>query len=42
MAISTAMAGVGVSLGQMTLETLVEEVKRLPGMVREHELLMAW
>jgi hypothetical protein len=37
-AISTAMAGLGVSLGSVTLEVLVEEVRRLPGVVRELEL----
>jgi hypothetical protein len=38
---SSAMAGLGVSLGPMTPETLIEEVGRLPGMVRELELSMA-
>jgi 4-hydroxy-3-methylbut-2-enyl diphosphate reductase IspH len=37
-AISTAVAGLGVSLGPVTPETLVEEVGRLPGAVRELEL----
>jgi hypothetical protein len=36
-----AMAGLGVSLGPMTPETLIEEVGRLPGVVRELELSMA-
>jgi hypothetical protein len=36
--ISTAMAGLGVSLGPATPKTLVEEVGRLPGAVRELEL----
>jgi hypothetical protein len=40
-AMSTAMAGVGVSLGLVTPETLVEEVKRLPSIVRELELATA-
>jgi hypothetical protein len=35
---SAAMAGLGVSLGPITLETLIEEVGRLPGVVRELEL----
>jgi hypothetical protein len=30
-AMSPAMAGLGVSLGPVTPETLIEEVKRLPG-----------
>jgi hypothetical protein len=38
---STAMVGLGVSLGPMTPETLIEEVGRLPGMVRELELTTA-
>jgi hypothetical protein len=37
-AMSTAMAGLGVSLGPMTPETLIEEVERLPVVVRELEL----
>jgi hypothetical protein len=32
------MAGLGVSLGPMTPETLIEEVERLPVVVRELEL----
>jgi hypothetical protein len=40
-AMSTAMAGLGVSLGPVTPETLIEEVGRLPGMVRELELTTA-
>jgi hypothetical protein len=31
------MAGLGVSLGPMTPETLIEEVGRLPDVVRELE-----
>jgi hypothetical protein len=38
---SKAMAGLGVSLGLVTPETLVEEVGRLPGVVRELELATA-
>jgi hypothetical protein len=37
-AMSSAMAGLGVSLGLMTPETLIEEVGRLPGVVGELEL----
>jgi hypothetical protein len=40
-AMSSAMAGLGVSLGSMKPETLIEEVGRLPGVVRELELLTA-
>jgi hypothetical protein len=40
-AMSTAMAGLGVMLGPMTPETLIEEVGRLPGVVRELELTTA-
>jgi hypothetical protein len=40
-AISTGMSGVSVSLGPMTPKTLVEEVGRLPGVVRELELATA-
>jgi hypothetical protein len=32
-AMSTAMAGLGVSLRLVTPETLIEEVRRLPGVV---------
>jgi hypothetical protein len=32
---SSAMVGLGVSLGPRTPETLIEEVGRLPGVVRE-------
>jgi hypothetical protein len=32
---SAAMAGLGVSLGPRTPETLIEEVGRLPGVVRD-------
>jgi hypothetical protein len=35
------MAGLGMSLGPRTPETLIEEVGRLPGVVRELELSMA-
>jgi hypothetical protein len=35
------MAGLGVSLGPMTPETLIEEVVRLPSVVRELELTTA-
>jgi hypothetical protein len=35
---SSAMAALGVSLGPRTPEALVEEVGRLPGVVRELEL----
>jgi hypothetical protein len=35
------MAGLGVSLGPMTLEALIEEVGRLPIVVRELELSTA-
>jgi hypothetical protein len=38
---SSAMAGLGVSLGPRTPETLIEEVVRLPGVVRELELSTA-
>jgi hypothetical protein len=38
---SSAMAGLGVSLGPMTPETLIEEVGRLPGVVRELEFSTA-
>jgi hypothetical protein len=38
---SSAMAGLGVSLGPRMPETLIEEVGRLSGMVRELELSMA-
>jgi hypothetical protein len=38
---STALAGLGVTLGPMMSETLIEEVGRLPGMVRELELTMS-
>jgi hypothetical protein len=37
-AMSTALAGLGVTLGPMMPETLIEEVGHLPGMVRELEL----
>jgi hypothetical protein len=40
-AMSSAMAGLGVSLGPMMTETLIEEVRRLPGVVRELELSTA-
>jgi hypothetical protein len=40
-AMSSAMAGLGVLLGPMTPETLIEEVGRLPGVVRELELSTA-
>jgi hypothetical protein len=40
-AISMAMARLGVSLGPVTPETLVEEVGRLPDAVRELELATA-
>jgi hypothetical protein len=40
-AMSTAMAGLGVMLGPMTPEMLIEEVGRLPGVVRELELTTA-
>jgi hypothetical protein len=35
------MAALGVSFGPRTPETLIEEVRRLPGMVRELELSTA-
>jgi hypothetical protein len=38
---SSAMAGLGVLLGPMTPEMLIEEVGRLPGVVRELELSTA-
>jgi hypothetical protein len=38
---SKAMAGLSMSLGPMTPETLIEEVRRLPGVVRELELTTA-
>jgi hypothetical protein len=38
---SSAMTALGVSLGPRTPETLVEEVGRLPGVVRDLELLTA-
>jgi hypothetical protein len=37
-ALSSTMAGLGVPLGPMTPETLIEEVGRFPGVVRELEL----
>jgi hypothetical protein len=40
-AMSTTMAGLGMSLGPMTPKMLIEEVGRLPGVVRELELTMA-
>jgi hypothetical protein len=40
-ALSSAMAALGVSFGPPTLEMLIEEVSRLPGMVRELELSTA-
>jgi hypothetical protein len=40
-AISTAMTGLGVSLGPVMPETLVDEVGRLPDVVRELELATA-
>jgi hypothetical protein len=40
-AMSSAMAGLGMLLGPMTPETLIEEVGRLPGVVRELELSTA-
>jgi hypothetical protein len=40
-AVSTAMAGLGVSLGPVTPEMLVEEVGRLLDVVWERELAMA-
>jgi hypothetical protein len=40
-AISTAMAGLGMPLGPVTPETLVEEVRRLPDVVQELELSTA-
>jgi hypothetical protein len=40
-AMSSAMAVLGVSLRPMTRETLIEEVRCLPGMVRELELSTA-
>jgi hypothetical protein len=41
-AISMVMAGFDVSLGPVMPETLVEEVGRLPNVVRELELATAW
>jgi hypothetical protein len=38
---SSAMAGLGMSLGPRTPETLIEEVGRFPGVVRELELSTA-
>jgi hypothetical protein len=38
---SSAMAGLGVSLGPRMPETLIEEVGRLPGVVQELELSTA-
>jgi hypothetical protein len=38
---SSAVAGLGVLLGLRTAETLIEEVGRLPGVVRELELSTA-
>jgi hypothetical protein len=40
-AMSTAMARLCVSLWSVTPETLIEEVGRLPGVVRDLELTMA-
>jgi chromosome segregation ATPase len=39
--LSSAMVALGVSFGPRTLETLIEEVDRLPGVVRELELSTA-
>jgi hypothetical protein len=39
--LSSAMAVLGVSFGSRTPETLIKEVSRLPGMVRELELSTA-
>jgi hypothetical protein len=41
-AINTVMAGLGVSLGPMLLEMLVEEVGCLSDVIRELELSMIW
>jgi hypothetical protein len=41
-AISAAMAGLGVPLGPMKPETLIEEVGHLPSVVRELELTTGW
>jgi hypothetical protein len=40
-AMTSAMTGLGMSLGLMTPEMLIEEVGRLPGMVRDLELTTA-
>jgi hypothetical protein len=40
-AMSSAMVALGVSLGPQMPETLIEEVGRLPGVVRELELSTA-
>jgi hypothetical protein len=40
-AMSLVMTGLGVSLGPMMLKTLIEEVRRLPDVVRELELSTA-
>jgi hypothetical protein len=40
-AIGMVMAGLGVSLGPELPDTLVEEVRRLPGVIRELELSTA-
>jgi hypothetical protein len=40
-AMSAAMVGLGVSLGPMTPETLIEEDMWLPGVVRELKLMTA-
>jgi hypothetical protein len=40
-AMSMAMSGLGVSLGPVMPEMLIEEVGRLPGVVRELELMTA-
>jgi hypothetical protein len=40
-AMSTTMDGLGVTLGPMTPEALIEEVGRHPGVVRELELTTA-
>jgi hypothetical protein len=40
-AMNTAMVGLGVSLGPVTLEMLIEEVRCLPGVVQELEPMTA-
>jgi hypothetical protein len=40
-AISTVMAVLGISLGPVLPDTLIEEIGRLPGVIREFDLSTA-